>query len=525
MARGTDIGKAYVQIVPSAEGISGSISNVLSPEIESAGGKASSSLGNKLLTGVKWAAVGATVGKVIGDSIAEGADLQQSFGGLETIYGEAADAAKKYAVEASKVGISANTYAEQAVSFGASLKQAFGGDTTKAIEAANVAILDMTDNAAKMGTPIESIQTAYQGFAKQNYTMLDNLKLGYGGTKTEMQRLLKDAQKLSGVKYDISNLGDVYDAIHVIQQDLGLTGVAAQEAKETFSGSFEAMKASASNLMASLSLGEDIQPALQQLIDTSSTFLFDNFIPMIGNVIAALPGTLLNGIQQAAPLLMENGAQILLSLCDGIINNLPTLALQATDIILSIATTIVENFPLIIEKGFEIVTNLAVGIIETLPQMFTKILDAVKQIHWLDIGKAIVNGIIEGVKSMISTLIDTVVSAAAAALDAVKDFLDINSPSKKYMDIGKNMALGLSVGYEKTIPGVVDDINKSNKFLTEGIESDVNATINPNNSRRVNNIEVNFKIDNSGKDITDNDVDHWSDLLVDRINERLGMAV
>lgn len=172
------LGAAYVQIVPSADGIKGSIENVLSGEASSAGESAGKNIGSTIKGLILKAGIGAAVVKTFKDSIDAGGALQQSFGGLETIYGDAAEAAKNYAYEASKAGISANDYAEQAVSFGASLKQAFGGDTTKAVEAANTAIMDMTDNAAKMGTPIESIQTAYQGFAKQNYTMLDNLKLG-----------------------------------------------------------------------------------------------------------------------------------------------------------------------------------------------------------------------------------------------------------------------------------------------------------------------------------------------------------
>ena len=165
---GTELGKAWVQIVPSADGISGSIRNVLNPEAESAG----KSTGLKLAGVMKKVIGAAGVGIAIKKSLEAGGALQQSFGGLETLYGDAADAAKNYAKEAYKAGISANSYAEQAVSFGASLKQAFGGDSTKAMEAANTAILDMADNAAKMGTPIENIQNAYQGFAKQNYTML-----------------------------------------------------------------------------------------------------------------------------------------------------------------------------------------------------------------------------------------------------------------------------------------------------------------------------------------------------------------
>lgn len=170
----------------------------------------------------------------IKSSLEEGGNLQQSFGGLETNLWGCSGGGQDYAREAASAGISANDYAEQAVSFGAALKQAFGGDTVKAAEAANTAIMDMADNSAKMGTDIASVQNAYQGFAKQNYTMLDNLKLGYGGTKEEMQRLLQDAQKLSGVKYDISNLGDVYDAIHVIQQDLGVTRRSRRRSEDNF---------------------------------------------------------------------------------------------------------------------------------------------------------------------------------------------------------------------------------------------------------------------------------------------------
>lgn len=174
----SELGKAYVQIIPSAKGIGGSIASALSPEASAAGTSSGQTLGNNLVSAVKKIIAAAGIGAAFKKALDAGGNLQQSYGGLETIYGKAADSAKKYAAEAAKAGISANNYAEQAVSFGTSLKQAFSGDTTKAVKAANTAILDMADNAAKMGTPIESLQNAYQGFAKQNYTMLDNLKLG-----------------------------------------------------------------------------------------------------------------------------------------------------------------------------------------------------------------------------------------------------------------------------------------------------------------------------------------------------------
>lgn len=292
----SNLGNAYVQIIPSAEGISGKITEAISGEAENAG----KSAGNSIVGKIKGIILAAGIGKILKDSLMEGAKLQQSFGGLDTLYDGAQNSAKRFAKEAYKAGISANTYAEQAVSMGAALKASLGGDTTKAAKAANMAIMDMADNSAKMGTSIDSIQMAYQGFAKGNYTMLDNLKLGFGGTKTEMERLLQTAEKATGVKYDINNLNDVYSAIHVIQKNLKLTGVAADEAKTTFSGSFGAMKASAQNLLASLSLGEDIQPALKGLIETTNNFVFNNFIPMLANIAKQIPGLIVQGVDSLA---------------------------------------------------------------------------------------------------------------------------------------------------------------------------------------------------------------------------------
>lgn len=232
----TELGKAYVQIIPSAKGISGSIQNQLNPEASAAGESAGSKLGMglKLAAIAAVAATGAALGKIISSSLTEGANLQQSLGGIETLFKGSADKVKKYADEAYKTtGLSANDYMESVTSFSASLLQSMGGDTEKAADKANMAMVDMSDNANKMGTNMGDIQNAYMGFAKQNYTMLDNLKLGYGGTKTEMERLLADATKLTGVKYDISNLGDVYDAIHAVQEELDITGTTAKEPQGT----------------------------------------------------------------------------------------------------------------------------------------------------------------------------------------------------------------------------------------------------------------------------------------------------
>ena len=357
---GTTLGTAYVQIVPSAQGIKGAITNVLGGEAESAG----TSTGAKIAAFAKKAIAAAGIGTAITMALNEGAKLQQSyFGGLDTLYGDAADAARSYAREAAAAGISMNTYSEQAVSFGAALKNAYGGDVVKAAEAANTAILDMADNSAKMGTDITSVQMAYQGFAKQNYTMLDNLKLGYGGTKTEMERLLKDAQELSGVEYNIDNLGDVYDAIHVIQQDLGLTGVAAAEASETFSGSFNAMKASAQNFLGSLAIGENVNESLNQLITSASTFFFNNFLPMIGTLIKSLPGAIATFLRQGVPLLLSNVS----SLISNFASSLGNMANGITGE--KVQSWITTTLPKILSAAGQILGQFAQGLITNLPKI------------------------------------------------------------------------------------------------------------------------------------------------------------
>lgn len=297
----TELGQAYVQIMPSAKGISGMIKNAIAPEASAAGQSAGMTIGSSIASIATKVIAAAGIGKAFSAAISEGANLQQSLGGIDTLFKDSAEKVKGYANEAFRTaGLSANAYMENVTGFSASLLQSLGGDTAKAADVANMAMIDMSDNANKMGTSMDRIQDAYQGFAKQNYTMLDNLKLGYGGTKTEMERLLADAEKLTGVKYDINNLADVYQAIHAIQGQLDITGTTAKEASSTFSGSFAAMKASAQNVLGKLALGENVMPALQALLDTTSTFLFNNFIPMVSNVFSGLGLLLTEGLSKVA---------------------------------------------------------------------------------------------------------------------------------------------------------------------------------------------------------------------------------
>ena len=423
-----ELGKAYVQIIPSAKGISGSISDTLNGEASSAGSSAGKVLGMSLSTALKAAVAAAGIGKIISEALKAGGDLQQSFGGLDTIYEDAADAAKKYSKEAVKAGISSNTYAEQAVSFGAALKKAYGGDNLKAIEAANTAILDMADNAAKMGTPIESIQQAYQSFARGQYTLLDNLKLGYGGTKGEMERLLADAEKLTGVKYNIDNLGDVYDAIHVIQEDLHLTGVAAAEAEGTFTGSLASMKAAAENLMANLALGEDIGDSLAVLQTSFESFFNNNLLPMIGNIFSQVPTLIseamgpalsgafsgiadgLNFVAENSQTIVGTAVEFVTTLSDSIATNAPELLPAAADAILSTLTSLLDNVDKLTAAGETLLDGLIDGMInaegvmaEKMPLLVTKMGEAliINAPKMLNMGKIFQGHFIDGMKEKI----------------------------------------------------------------------------------------------------------------------------
>ncbi len=480
---GPSLGTAYVQIVASAKGISGSITKAVSGEAGSAGSSAGSLLAGKIKGAIVAAGIGTALVGGIKSAINETGALQQTYmGGLDTLYGEAADKAREYARAAAEAGISQNAFAEQAVSFGAALKQAYGGDATKAMEAANTAILDMADNSAKMGTPLQSIQDAYQGFAKQNYTMLDNLKLGYGGTKTEMERLLADAQKISGVKYDINNLGDVYDAIHVIQGELGLTGVAAEEAQSTLTGSFEGMKAAWQNLLGNIGLGQNVSESMQGFTNAMSNYLFNNLIPTIGTIFKNLPTAISTFIQQGAPQLMKAGLTLIKSitagakqnlptliksfvdgitnlsgkllssassfisvglkliqtLAKGIISNIPTLIKAVPKIITQLVTFISRNGPKIIVAGLGIIKNLIVGIIKsiptlvkTVPQIVAALFSAWKAVKWADLGKMAVRNIVSGLRSLIGLVrsgMDAVKNAMTrpirSAIDTIKGVVD-----------------------------------------------------------------------------------------------------
>lgn len=286
----------------------------------------------------------------------------------------------------------------------------------------NTTKVGVSRNSNKMGTEMERIQDAYQGFARGNYTMLDNLKLGYSGTKTEMERLLADAQKLTGVKYDINNLSDVYNAIHAVQQELGITGTTAEEAAATLSGSFAAMKAAFSDVMGGMALGQDIGPALSALAETVTTFLFDNFIPMVGNVLKALPGAVGTFIQEAAPRFIEAGRRLLDNLGIGLGEGIGSLDFSGI-------TAIFDKIGPAIQNAFGKIVEIAGPALEKLIESFSKLWDAVQPIlsaladmlmPVLEVIGSFIGGFLSGVLSGLAGMFDLLAIAAQALTPVIQ---------------------------------------------------------------------------------------------------------
>lgn len=535
MANGIELAKAYVQIVPSADGIQGSISHIMGGEVSAAGESAGTLLGTKLVGTLKKVIAAAGIGKMISDSLNLGGALQQSIGGIETLFGTGGRSIEEYAKSVGKsvdavkdeyaslmqsqqtvfdnaaqayrtVGLSANEYMEQTTSFAASLLSSVSKDTNTAAQLANMAMVDMADNTNKMGTDMASIQNAYQGFAKQNYTMLDNLKLGYSGTQAEMQRLLTDAEKLSGVHYELGNLADMYSAIHVIQTDLDITGTTAKEAATTLTGSFAAMKAAAQNVLGDWSTGADLTAPMQALADTARTFLQGNLLPMIGNVLAGIPqlvyglvpevlqtgtelvSSLAAGFVQGIPAFLSTALPQLLSfteelranagqfvdaglncitqLLNGLIAGLPQLIAYVPDIIINIAGIINDNMPKILAQGISIIVQLIAGIIQAVPSLLAnwkKILQAVlsviSAINWLNIGKNILTSVANGVKSMGSSMLTAFKGGFSSALSWIKS---LPAQAVKW---GKN----LIQGFIKGLTGKGNVVSNAATAVTAGI--------------------------------------------------------
>ena len=472
----TELAKAYVQIVPSARGIQGSITKALGGEANAAGISAGQGFGSRMMGTLRNVIVAAGIGKALAATISEGAALQQSLGGVETLFKENAAQVAASAQEAYRTaGLSANAYMETVTGFSARLLQGLGGDTAAAARLADTAIADMADNANKFGTDMQTVQDTYQSLARGNYEMLDNLKLGYGGTQAEMARLINDSgvlgDTMTATAENVNSIGfdKMIEAIHAVQKEMGVTGTTAQEAATTLTGSLNAMKAAFSNVLGNLTLGQDIGPSLQALAQTVTTFLVGNLIPAVWNILKALPGAAITFIQTAVPQLvtaflqflpqlqagltaggpqlLQKGTELLNQLVNGIFMALPNIFQAGYSAIAEFGNSIFANLPQVLEAGKNILLNIVSGIAQMLPQLWqsaasmiasllTGLVQNLPQI--LAAGFDLVVSLISGIGNALPSLGTAAGQAARKIWDAVKNI--------DWLQLGKDIIRGLING-------------------------------------------------------------------------------
>ena len=474
------IGTAYVQIEPSFDGVV--------PKIDKEFGGAGQSGGKSF--GGGFASVLGTVGKVAASAAAAGtaavggmvksaydgfSNYQQLVGGVETLFEDLSDDVIDNAKVAYKTaGLSANDYMETVMSFSASLNQSLlrqDGNIARSADLSNKAIIDMSDNANKMGTSMESIQNAYQGFAKQHYTMLDNLKLGYGGTKGEMERLLADASKLAGVKFDISNYSDIIEAIHVVQQEMGITGTTAEEAAETVSGSMASVQAAWENVLTAMGTGdvETISQNINDLVTTAQTYA-SNMLPVIQNALqgvstliqqlgpqiaAAIPDL----IKNVLPGLMTAGVEIIKTLGEGLIDAIPDLMPAVTEVILDLCRMLVDMLPELIQVGMQVILELAMGIAQALPELIPAIVETVMTIaeYLIDNVDLLIDAAIElimGLADGLITALPILIEKAPEIVIKLVEALIRNAP--KILEASTELIFKLIEGIVKLFGKIVE---------------------------------------------------------------------
>lgn len=491
---GTQLGKAYVQIVPSMQGLASELRRAFGDSMPD-GHRFGSSLGSKVVSGfgstikkgfalaakagiATISAASAGIGAIVKSSASAYADYEQNIGGVETLFKDNADTIVKYASEAYKTaGISANDYMQNVTSFSASLLQGLGGDTAQAAEIANEAMVDMSDNANKMGTDISSIQNAYQGFAKQNYTMLDNLKLGYGGTQSEMARLINDSGVLGdSIKVDEKTVNSVsfdkmIEAIHKVQTDLDITGTTSKEAATTVSGSLDSVKAAWANLMAGMGdKNADLKNLIKEMVSTVKTFA-KNILPVIKQALSGVT-TLISElapdiaaelpqlVSDLLPQLIEAGTQIFQALVKGISDNIGTITQAAITAITTIATALIQNTGPLVQALATIITTIA----QALPTILPDLTEAIKQQMPL-ISQAILDSlpaIIECATQIIVTIAETlanninlIVDGAVKIIDTLAMSLSDSDTAKKLTEAPFKIVFTLTKEIVKNLPDIL----------------------------------------------------------------------
>lgn len=480
-----------------------SVQDEASENVETLSGKFKNGLATAAKVGA--AAVGAAatgIAVLTKNALNNYAEYEQLVGGVDTLFKDSSAKVQEYAANAYKTaGLSANEYMDTVTSFSASLLQSLGGDTEAAADMANVAITDMSDNANKMGTDMASIQNAYQGFAKQNYTMLDNLKLGYGGTKEEMQRLIDDANALNAsqgkyTNYSIESYADIVSAIHDVQVEMGIYETTTDEASTTIQGSVSSMKAAWGNLLVGIADDNaNFKTLTEQFVDSLVT-VGENIIPRINIIIQGLTQLITEASQTIIPLavqiLLENlpsivaaGMDLIIALVSGILDNIDMLIDCVLEMVDVIVDKLIDNLPKLIDGGIRLIAALANGLIRAIPNLVSKIPQIISSIvkglisgipAIFDVGKNIIEGLWNGIKSMGSWVSGKVKDFFGGIVGGVKDFLGIHSPSKVFAGIGGFMAEGLGEGFDDQFKSVKKDIENSIDFDAGTITADANIS-------------------------------------------------
>lgn len=491
---GTQLGKAYVQIVPSMQGLASELRRAFGDSMPD-GHKFGSSLGGKVVSGfgstikkgfalaakagiATISAASAGIGAIVKSSASAYADYEQNIGGIETLFKDNADTIVKYASEAYKTaGISANDYMQNVTSFSASLLQGLGGDTAQAAEIANEAMVDMSDNANKMGTDISSIQNAYQGFAKQNYTMLDNLKLGYGGTAAEMARLINDSGVLGdSIKVDEKTVNSVsfdkmIEAIHKVQTDLDITGTTSKEAATTVSGSLGSVKAAWANLMSGMGdKNADLKNLIKEMVSTVKTFA-KNIMPVIKQALSGVT-TLISElapdiaaelpqlVSDLLPQLIEAGTQIFQALVKGISDNIGTITQAAITAITIIATALIQNAGPLVQSLATIITTIAQALPTILPGLISAIVEQIPTVIQavLECLPAIIDGAIQIVTALAKALVDNIdliIDGAVQIIDALTMSLSDSDTAAKLAQSALKIIGTLTMELLKNLPDIL----------------------------------------------------------------------
>lgn len=491
---GTQLGKAYVQIVPSMQGLASELRRAFGDSMPD-GHKFGSSLGGKVVSGfgstikkgfalaakagiATISAASAGIGAIVKSSASAYADYEQNIGGVETLFKDNADTIVKYASEAYKTaGISANDYMQNVTSFSASLLQGLGGDTAQAAEIANEAMVDMSDNANKFGTDISSIQNAYQGFAKQNYTMLDNLKLGYGGTAAEMARLINDSGVLGdSIKVDEKTVNSVsfdkmIEAIHKVQTDLDITGTTSKEAATTVSGSLGSVKAAWANLMAGMGdKNADLKNLIKEMVSTVKTFA-KNIMPVIKQALSGVT-TLISElapdiaaelpqlVSDLLPQLIEAGTQIFQALVKGISDNIGTITQAAITAITIIATALIQNAGPLVQSLATIITTIAQALPTILPGLISAIVEQIPTVIQavLECLPAIIDGAIQIVTALAKALVDNIdliIDGAVQIIDALTMSLSDSDTATKLAQSALKIIGTLTMELLKNLPDIL----------------------------------------------------------------------